>query len=106
MKHNSLGKPTREWDTESFEGTADVIGDAIGWATVYGPQTGVYIKNTDSSGTLYIGVGLDASELSSTFPGIDLGPGDWAEIPCSSQQDIAYKASSGTISFCAQRFSE
>lgn len=106
MRLNSNGRPVREWDNESFEGTADVTGDAINFATEYKEQTGVYVKHTDTAGTLYLGVGLDATELSSTFPGIGLGPGDWAEIPCGSRQDIAYKASSGTISFCAQRFSE
>lgn len=103
---NAKGKSVRVWDTEAFEGSVGTAGDAVAFSGTFPSQTGIYIKHADSAGTLYIGIGLQESDLSSTFPGIDLSPGQSAEIPCGAGQDIVVKASVGTIAYCVQRFSE
>lgn len=96
----------RTWDTEALSDSVGTAGELMTFAVSFPRQTGVYVKHCDSAGTLYVGPGLEAADLSSTFPGVDLGPGDWAEIKCGPGQSIAVKSSTGTIAYCAQRFSE
>lgn len=96
--------PQLRLNDEIYASTVDTTGEIIVFETGESSQVAMRIRNCETSGgQLLIGVNIALGSLSATLCDEALDPGEWAEIACTPNDVVRWKASTGNIDATARR---